>query len=298
MKLKTTLLSLILTLCMALIPAFAAGTYVHDPMANPKAAQDIVADPSAVYGYRPSPDSVRLKEFAGYDWTDPVLVGEMREQRIAYHESFAELYQMINPMKTEGRSVEEIARAVSTRRNELRLESYRDNPEELEKTKKSNLDTFGDENGGSPDYFYAKYGSWETVIEKALSTNAGADAVLGLYDMYYDSYFFTPGEADTPGETDPSRASDATLPAGSTASAASQNPSRTSDAALPAGGTASAASRDTYTVRPGDSLRRIAGKELGSPAAWRQIYSLNRDRIADPDLIFPGQVLQLRAAGQ
>ena len=246
MKLKTALLSLILSLSIALIPAFAAGTYIHDPMANPKAAQDIVADPSAVYGYRPSPDSVRLKEYAGYDWTDPAFVAQQREKRLAYHENFAELYQMIDSMKAAGRSVEEIARAVSTRRNELRLEAYKDDPEGLEKTKKSNLETFGDENGGSPDYFYAKYGSWETVIEKALSVNPGADAILGLYDMFYDTYFITP--------------------------------------------------QDSYTVRPGDSLYRIAGRELGDPGAWRRIYDLNRDHIANPDLIYPGQVLKLRAS--
>ena len=28
------------------------------------------------------------------------------------------------------------------------------------------------------------------MIEKAFSTNAGADACLGLYDVYYDTYIF------------------------------------------------------------------------------------------------------------
>ena len=39
------------------VPANAAGTYAHDPMANPKAAADIIVDPNAVYGYAPNPDS-------------------------------------------------------------------------------------------------------------------------------------------------------------------------------------------------------------------------------------------------
>ena len=30
------------------------------------------------------------------------------------------------------------------------------------------------------------------LIEKALSVNAGADAILGLYDKYYDTYFGVP----------------------------------------------------------------------------------------------------------
>ena len=38
------------------VPTNAAGTYVHDPMANPKAAADIIVDPNAVYGYAPNPD--------------------------------------------------------------------------------------------------------------------------------------------------------------------------------------------------------------------------------------------------
>ena len=167
---------------------FAAEPYKHDPMENPKAAADIVENPDAVYGYSPSPESARLKEYVEYDWTDETVVNEMREQRESYHESIRELYDMIDSMKADDKDIEEIARAVSTRRNELRLEAYKDDPEGLEKVKKSNLENFGDENGGSPDYFFEKYGDWETVLEKALSTNAGADACLGLYDKYYDTY--------------------------------------------------------------------------------------------------------------
>lgn len=69
------------------------------------------------------------------------------------------------------------------------MEAYKDDPEGLANLKESNLITYGNENGGTPEYFYAKYGSWETVIEKALATNAGADACLGLYVEYYDTYF-------------------------------------------------------------------------------------------------------------
>ena len=62
---------------------------------------------------------------------------------------------------------------------------------------------------------------------------------------------------------------------------------------------------DTYVVRPGDSLWRIARRqleaELGtSPSSadinrfWRRIYDHNRDVIgADPDLILPGQQFEI-----
>ena len=113
----------------------------------------------------------------------------MRQQREEYHESIKELYQIKANMETQGKSVEEIARAVSNRRNEIRMEAYKDDPEGLANLKESNLKTYGNENGGTPEYFYAKYGSWETVIEKAFATNAGADACLGLYVEYYDTYF-------------------------------------------------------------------------------------------------------------
>ena len=166
-------------------------------MDNPKAAADIVVDPTAVYGYAPNPDSTRLGTYAQYDWSDEAFVAEMRAQREEYHESIKELYQIKADMEAEGKSVEEIARAVSTRRNELRFEAYKDDPEGLEKLKESNLATFGNEFGGTPDYFYAKYGSWETVIEKAFSTNAGADAVLGLYDEYYYTYIIDEPTAPT-----------------------------------------------------------------------------------------------------
>ena len=183
------IISVLICTIFVLSVAFTASAYEHDPMDNPKAAKDIVVNPDAVYGYSPSPESERLKDFVDYDWSDQAVVDEMKAQREAYHESIQELYDMISSMKAAGNTAEEIARAVSTRRNEIRLESYKDDPEGLEKVKQSNLDTYGNENGGTPDYFYEKYGSWERVIESSLSANPGADACLGLYDKYYDTYF-------------------------------------------------------------------------------------------------------------
>ena len=162
--------------------------YEHDPRDNPKAMEDIVYDPEAVYCFAPSPDSVRLRVFLALDWTDPAAVAEARAIREAYHKSISELYRMIEAMLTVARPVEDIARAVSRRRNELRLEAMADDPEGLARTKKSNLETYGHEEGPTPEELYEKYGSWQTVLEKALGTNAGADACVGLYDEYYDYY--------------------------------------------------------------------------------------------------------------
>lgn len=35
---------------------------------------------------------------------------------------------------------------------------------------------------------YKKYGSWEVVLEKAMSANAGMDACCGLYDKFHHIY--------------------------------------------------------------------------------------------------------------
>lgn len=48
-----------------------------------------------------------------------------------------------------------------------------------------------------------------------------------------------------------------------------------------------------YTVQGGDSLWKIAKKTLGDGSRWSEIYNLNTDKISNPDLIYPGQVLTL-----
>jgi nucleoid-associated protein YgaU len=52
---------------------------------------------------------------------------------------------------------------------------------------------------------------------------------------------------------------------------------------------APAAQQRTYTVKPGDSMRRIAEQFYGDEMKWKRIYEANRDKIKNPDLIHPGQ---------
>lgn len=52
----------------------------------------------------------------------------------------------------------------------------------------------------------------------------------------------------------------------------------------------------TYVVRKADSLWGIAEKTLGNATRWPEIYALNKDKIKDPDLIFPGTTLKLPGA--
>ena len=48
-----------------------------------------------------------------------------------------------------------------------------------------------------------------------------------------------------------------------------------------------------YTVKPGDTLSKIAKEMLGDASAYPRIFEANRDQLSDPDKIKPGQVLQV-----
>jgi nucleoid-associated protein YgaU len=49
----------------------------------------------------------------------------------------------------------------------------------------------------------------------------------------------------------------------------------------------------TYTVKPGDTLSKIAKMTLGDANAYMRIFEMNKDQLSDPDEIKPGQVLKI-----
>lgn len=63
----------------------------------------------------------------------------------------------------------------------------------------------------------------------------------------------------------------------------------------PAAGVAPAAAAPdaTYTVVSGDTLSKIAKHHYGDANEWKRIFDANRDKLSDPDRIFPGQVLRI-----
>ena len=60
--------------------------------------------------------------------------------------------------------------------------------------------------------------------------------------------------------------------------------------------TGDTAASQTYTVVSGDSLSKIAKKFYGDANQWKKIFDANTDKIKNPDLIHPGQVLAIPAA--
>jgi nucleoid-associated protein YgaU len=52
-----------------------------------------------------------------------------------------------------------------------------------------------------------------------------------------------------------------------------------------------AAAPEIYVVQSGDSLSAIAQQLYGDAGQYTRIFEANRDKISDPNLIFPGQEL-------
>jgi len=53
---------------------------------------------------------------------------------------------------------------------------------------------------------------------------------------------------------------------------------------------------ETYTVKAGDTLSKIAKERLGDANAYMKIFNANKDQLSDPDKIKPGQVLKIPTA--
>ena len=49
----------------------------------------------------------------------------------------------------------------------------------------------------------------------------------------------------------------------------------------------------TITVQPGMTLWAIARENFGQGVMYVQVFEVNRDKIKDPNLIYPGQVFTI-----
>lgn len=170
--------------------AFAG--YLHNPMENPVVLRDVVPAPGNVFGYAPArrdvthPDST-LHHFASGNFASFESVGNYRQVRIQYHEYVSD---RLDELMAQDISMEEKARAAVKIRNDARLATYFDADGKvksgLERGYKAALNR-AEKN--TYEYFHDKKGlSDEEIIQSAYGSNAGMDAVLGLYDRHFNAY--------------------------------------------------------------------------------------------------------------
>ena len=62
---------------------------------------------------------------------------------------------------------------------------------------------------------------------------------------------------------------------------------------VPSSQPAAAGVDETYVVKAGDTLSKIARDHLGNAGAYLQIFNANTDQLSDPDKIKVGQVLKI-----
>lgn len=91
----------------------------------------------------------------------------------------------------------------------------------------------------------------------------------------------------------------ASAPADTAAPAGSSTPTAPSDTAAADSGTAQpadapgSAAVKVVTVQPGNTLWAIARESYGEGLLFVRLFEANRDRIRDPDLIYPGQIFTI-----
>jgi nucleoid-associated protein YgaU len=108
---------------------------------------------------------------------------------------------------------------------------------------------------------------------RIVSAYTGAD--MGIFDKKPDASDTNAGSSSAPGS---SSADFSDVSGGASSSA-------------PAAGNA-----QSYTVKSGDSLSKIAKHFYGDGGKWHRIYDANRDKIKNPDLIHPGDELTIPPA--
>ena len=70
-----------------------------------------------------------------------------------------------------------------------------------------------------------------------------------------------------------------------------------SDVQSGASSTAPVTQAETYEVKKGDSLSKIAKHAYGDANAWKRIFEANTDILKDPNKIYPGQKLKIPQKG-
>ncbi|HLU48721.1 MAG TPA: LysM peptidoglycan-binding domain-containing protein [Planctomycetota bacterium] len=140
--------------------------------------------------------------------------------------------------------------------------------------------TWAEEPGGSPSLEEAMDataeipGEWALPIEPADASEAGDSGELGELGAVAD---------------EPSKPEGTALAQGGGGEVRVESPSA-ADRSQPA-----PPSLIEYTVKSGDSLRKIARVLLGKESRWQEIAALNEDTLRGTNLIHPGMTLRVPA---
>jgi len=111
---------------------------------------------------------------------------------------------------------------------------------------------------------------------------------MGIFDKDGGSIFGDKRDKETAGKKPPADFSDTR--AGSSSPASSTPRADFSDVTTgQSSETPKTGAGTTYTVQSGDSLSKIAKAQYGDASQWKRIYEANKDKIKNPDLIYPGQ---------
>ncbi|OWA21971.1 hypothetical protein [Streptomyces sp. CS057] len=104
-----------------------------------------------------------------------------RAQRMRYHDLLEDMERTECAMRAEGRSEEDIARALVQMRNDAKdVVRAGMTPEQVAELEARNQKKYGNPLGPTADQLYLKYGSWEMVSEAATRSSAAVDRELGL----------------------------------------------------------------------------------------------------------------------
>lgn len=104
-----------------------------------------------------------------------------RDQRMRYHQLLVDMERTECAMRAEGRSEEDIARALVQMRNDAKdVIRAGMTPEQVAELEARNEKKYGNPLGPTADQLYMKYGSWEKVADAATRSSAAVDQELGL----------------------------------------------------------------------------------------------------------------------
>ncbi|UQW99538.1 hypothetical protein [Streptomyces sp. RerS4] len=106
---------------------------------------------------------------------------EAQRIRMSYHDLLEDMHRTEADMREAGATDEEIARELVDMRNQAKeITRAGMTPEEVRILEERNRVKYGNPLGPTADQLYARYGSWQQVIDASMRTSYGVDRELSL----------------------------------------------------------------------------------------------------------------------